>query len=199
MSSTNRSGQHYTQRKANSDYYVTPVAEITKFLDALYVDQPQYGRLLTVLDPCAGGDRGGGHEMSYPVALRRSKFNVVQLDTMDIRQDSLAERKKDYLTAKVETQYDMIITNPPFLLAKEIILKGMQEVKQGGLVIMLLRLNFFGSAQWRDFWRNQMPTFCYVHSKRMKFTEAAGTDSVEYMHCVWERGNNPVHTRLSII
>lgn len=63
---------------------------------------------------------------------------------------------------------------------------------------MLLRLNFFGSQQRLAFWNKTMPICVYVHSKRMKFTKK-GTDSIEYIHAVWQKGKYPVFTKLKVI
>src|SRR6185436_12119156 len=91
---------------------------------------------------------------------------------------------------------NIIITNPPFNLAQEIIEKALADVADDGLVIMLLRLNFFGSKGRAEFWKKHMPIKTFVHSQRMKFTNTGGTDSIEYMHCVWLKGYNPEFVKL---
>lgn len=194
MSSTNRSK---AREKHVSDYYVTPVADIKSFIKALVDDGMSgiFNQKYRILDPCAGGDEK--HPMSYPDALRRMNFKG-QIDTMDIREDSRADIKADYLETKVEP-YDVIITNPPFNLALEIIEKSLNDVKVGGYVIMLLRLNFFGSQKRREFFEKHMPAYCYVHSKRLKFMDTGGTDSIEYMHAIWFKDANPRYTQLRII
>lgn len=198
MSSTNRS----TAREAHiADYYVTPVPSIVHFLKEAQGEIYHIMREGYVLDPCAGGDEH--HEMSYPNALKEvfetkgeEKLDIL---TMDIREDSKADIKADFLTYKCSRTPSIIITNPPFNLAEEIIYKSLAEVKEGGLVIMLLRLNFFGSKRRQAFWKNNMPMNVYVHSQRMKFTNTGGTDSIEYMHCIWKKGFNPEFTKLKVI
>lgn len=69
-----------------------------------------------------------------------------------------------------------------------------------GFVIMLLRLNYFGSQKREEFWEDNMPAKCYVHRKRMSFTDEGGTDSIEYMHAVWQKDAYIRNeTKLSII
>ena len=51
----------------------------------------------------------------------------------------------------------MIITNPPFNIALDIIKKAIDDVKVGGSVIMLLRLNFYGSAKRKEFLKKICP------------------------------------------
>lgn len=189
MSSTHRGYDRH-----QSDYYVTPEAPIKEFLNAFLFDlgDDHKGRELSDrpdrakwLDPCAGGDKE--HPMAYPSVIQTA-FEPNVLSTMDIREDSPAELIGDYLEREDTRGYDVIITNPPFYQAKEIIEKALLDVNGGGYVIMLLRLNFFGSAGRFEFWQ-QHPAFkVYVHHKRICFTDNGKTDSIEYAHFVWRKG-----------
>ena len=202
MSSTNRGYERH-----RVDFYVTPQGCIKQFLSVWLNDlmgefhddhlcvgsEPNRRRWL---DPCAGGD--AKHEMSYPAVIRK-EFDA-EVGTIDYREDSLAERKEDYLSAKITpSYYDVIITNPPFYIAREVIEKALLDVKVDGYVVMLLRLNFFGSNQRLDFWEKQLPTWAYVHHRRFSFTDDGKTDSIEYMHAVWQRDASPVFTMLKVI
>lgn len=190
MSSTNRSN---SRDYHISDYYRTPIAEIEKFLlefNKIYGYHLNFGK---ILDPCAGGD--DEHPMSYPEALKRYNSNIT---TVDIRQDSRADIKADYLLTDCKGKYDLIITNPPFSLSIEIIKKALDDVKPGGMVVMLEKLNFFGSKERKAFWDEHLPEYCFVHHKRMSFT-GKGTDSIEYCHMVWRKGNYSEYTKLKVI
>lgn len=203
MSSTNRG---YDRHKV--DYYVTPQDAILTFfsywLDDLmgeyHNDNLDVGTnpdKCCWLDPCAGGDTK--HKMSYPEVISR-EFDPDVLTTIDIRQDSLAEIKEDYLNIEITPNYyDVIITNPPFYLAREIIEKALYDVKEDGYVVMLLRLNFFGSNQRLDFWQKKLPVWSYVHHRRFSFTDDGKTDSIEYMHAVWRKNYEPDFTMLKVI
>jgi hypothetical protein len=191
MSSTNRG-----TTRSILDYYVTPIPEIVKFLDAW--ERSSYPHILKekkILDPCAGGDRIAS--MSYPSALERRGLTC---DTVDIRQDSRAEIKQDYLKLSCKDVYDIIITNPPFYAISEIISKALTDVRPGGFVVMLLRLNYFGSQRRKEWWWFNRPSWIFIHSKRMSFTRDGKTDSIEYMHCVWTKPTNLTNlVRLEII
>jgi len=203
---------------------------------------------ISILDPCAGGDERT--EMAYPKALRDGEVRglpgwpvISSLTTVDWRQDSRAEYKgvdflmwqppeekshtKDGHVVWQTKMYDMAITNPPFALAQEVIDRCCQVVSPGGIVVMLLRLNFFGGEKRHDWWQKNMPTVCYVHSKRIGFmghmqldspdflewckkssfevTEKSlqkyrgQTDSIEYMHAVWVVGEQPRFTAMRIL
>ena len=203
MSSTNRGYDRHV-----TDYYVTPKEAVKAFLSEWFSDlngefnddysgvanRPDKTRWL---DPCAGGDEK--HGMSYPDVIKK-EFEPMVLDTVDIREDSLAEFKEDYLLwDKGKNKYDVIITNPPFYKAIEIIKKALEDVEEGGYVVMLLRLNFFGSNQRFPFFQEHLPKWVYVHHRTFSFTDDGKTDSIEYMHAVWQKGEDPAFTMLKVI
>lgn len=147
-------------------------------------------------------------EPSYPKALRQVFGNCPTIDTMDIREDSPAQHHGDFL--KLQTEFDphpdynlqtpdIIITNPPFDKALQVIRHSLRIVRPEGWVIMLLRLNFFGSAKRKAFFDKTMPIWTFVHHERMGFTPDGGTDSIEYMHAIWQRDNYPTTSQLKVI
>lgn len=136
------------------------------------------------------------NSMSYPTVLSEWWINVV---TNDIREDSPATYHKDFTQAQGADLYNMIITNPPFFLATEIILKSLELVRPGWYVIMLLRLNYFWGELRKEFWKKNMPIRCYVHNKRIGFTPDGATDSIEYCHVVWQKWEHPDYIKTKII
>ena len=193
ISSTNRS---LARNSHVSDYYITPISSITEFLSSFNEKECIDWTGINILDPCAGGDANNG--MSYPLAL--SEFcKTKSIETIDIRNDSLANIKADYLDHNVQHKPNLIITNPPFNIALDIIKKALDDVLDNGWVIMLLRLNFFGSKQRKAFWDKFMPRYAFVHHKRIGFTQNGSTDSIEYMHCCWQKGNYPNFCELKVI
>ena len=186
MSSVNRG----TVRNAD-DYYITPHWLIEDFLAAfaennMLVCSPDESP--RVLDPSAGGcDK---YEMSYPTVLEKEGFTV---DSWDIRADSRASVINcDFLQVKsLKKPYDMIITNPPFNVAQEFTEHALEMVEDGGLVIMLQRLNWLGSQKRKAMWQKLPLAAVYVHSKRPGFDPAkpSKTDSTEYAHFVFCKGH----------
>jgi hypothetical protein len=186
MSSTNRG----TQRNAD-DYYVTPHWLIEDFLAEFSencrfnFDEQAYPLML---DPSAGGcDK---YEMSYPTVLEKHGFNV---NSWDIREDSRANLTGvNFLNVPSyeSRKYDMIITNPPFNVAQEFTEHALEMVKEGGLVIMLQRLNWLGSQKRKPMWQKLPLAAVYVHSKRPGFDpqKPSKTDSTEYAHFVFCKG-----------
>lgn len=189
----------------DSDYYITPQSTISSFLRAMRDEFPAFLTAPRFLDPCAGGH--AGYAMAYPTALINAGVNHTSITTVDIRNDSPADYKgTDFLSWKPSVKYDVIITNPPFVHALPIIQRALTMVDDNGFVIMLLRLNFFGSQDRYDFWQTCRPAYAFVHSKRINFREAMQVgskvqqDSVEYMHCVWMgAAHSPAWTQLRVI
>ena len=197
MSSTNR---HNAEKRHIADYYVTPVKDIITFLGALDEEVSLDIWNKTILDPCAGGDPS--HDMSNPKAFREyyaipDDWNGIK--TIDIREDSLAEIKCNYIETKLDYKPFLIISNPPFNQAMEFIKKALDDVEDGGYVAMLLRLNFLETKARKDFFDNYMPTWIFVHHKRMSFTDAGGTDSVAYCHMVWKKNDYPKFAKIRVI
>ena len=222
MSSTNRSNE---RDKHVADYYVTPIADIELFLKEFNDKAKLDWNNIKIIDCCAGGnlevsDEKGikeiYHPMSYPTAIN-NVFGKCDIDTYDIREDSLAEHKENFLETKLNYKPDVIITNPPFNQAVQIIEKAIEDVSDGGYVIMLLRLNFFGSKDRFHFFKKYMPEWCFVHHSRIGFLDKkdengyvvfdkssglpkrGATDSIEYCHMVFRKGYQPDHTKLVII
>ena len=194
MSSTNRSK---SKDRHKFDYYITPQKPILQFLEYFSKYENVFENPNTkILDCCCGGDEL--HEASYPVAIRNIYGNV-DMDLYDIREDSKADFKEDYLLADTKDKYDVIISNPPFDLSYDFILKALDDVKENGFVIMLLRLNYFGGKVRSKLWKEHMPKYCFVHNKRISFTQDNKTDSIEYCHMVWQKGYKPKFTDLQVI
>lgn len=222
LSSTNRSN---ARDEHIADYYVTPIADIELFLKEFDKRVKLNWNDIKIIDPCSGGnneirDKNGirevFHPMSYPTAIH-NVFGNCNVNNIDIRQDSLAEIKADYLKTEVKNFYpQVIITNPPFNLAVPIIEKALNDVAEDGYVIMLLRLNFFGSKDRKQFFDKYMPEWCFVHHIRIGFTDKkdengyvlfdkngnakrGSTDSIEYAHYVFKKGYKPEYTKLVVI
>jgi len=187
MSSTNRGGQRHA-----SDYYVTPEQDIKMFLsEFLLIEKIDRPDRLKFLDPCAGGRIVDGEivdEMSYAKVLTE-EFDPF-LTTMDIREDSPAQQQRDFLNnPPIGQDFDIAISNPPFSHAPQFIKTALNCVKEGGFVIMLLRLNFFGSDARKVFFKEiGHAKHVFIHPDRISFTPDNKADSIEYAHFVWQKG-----------
>lgn len=194
MSSTNRSNVRDFHK---FDYYVTPQKPIEQFLKRFLENHPNIDReKISVLDPCCGGD--AVNEPSYVAVLERMGFKNIH--SIDLRGDSKAQIKADFLRDDIDVKPSIIISNPPFCLAQDFIERSLDIVTDGGCVIFLLRLNFLGSKERYQFFQKHMPVEIYVHHRRMGFIpNSSQTDSIEYAHFVWGKGFNPDSSKLYLV
>ncbi len=126
MSSTNRSNA----RDAHiADYYKTPLKPIEDFLTKFCYEENLKLENKKILDPCAWWDIN--NPMSYPTVLTKLWANNIK--TNDIREDSPAEYHQDFLSSTLQNVYDIVITNPPFNIAQDIIEKALQVCNRGGM------------------------------------------------------------------
>lgn len=157
MSSTKRG----SERNKNDAYY-TP-----KWCVQGLVEMINWDLIGTFHEPCYGNG---------------SIYHQIPLDDFQ-KSWSEIDKGKDYLDEK-QQDVDLIITNPPFKLAEQFILKSLSHSKN---VIMLLRLNFLESQIRYDFWNNNKPNHIIVLSNRPSFTQDGKTDSVGYGWYVWNK------------
>lgn len=193
MSSTNRSN---AREEHPNDYYVTPIPVIEKLLPHLEAIAPDIFSGI-ILDPSAGGDEE--RPASYPTALVNYGIPGLRIAELDIR-DTPTAVQADYLETNLGYAPNLIITNPPFSLAIEFIKKALEDVAEGGYVVMLQRLNFLGSDKRKPFWDHYMPHYIFVNYQRINFRPGKkGTDSIEYAHFVWKKGDFPEFAKIKVI
>jgi len=164
MSSTNRK----SRKRSKYDHYETPRHTVLSLLKNHEIKYP-------ILEPCAGYG---------------SVANILQMNgeviTNDIDPNMECNYNFDYLLWDPGNGFKTILTNPPFNLAEQIIVKSIQDIEIGGEVIMLLRLDFLGTEKRQIFWKDYPAKQIYVLSKRPRFLRSG--DSNEYGWYVWEKG-----------
>lgn len=164
MSSTNRR----EGARPYLDHYETPRYTLMSLLNNHKIIYP-------VLEPCAGYG---------------SIANILRLDgevtTNDIDSNMECDYNFDFLAWDIKDKYNTILTNPPFNLAQQIIIKSIQCLDDGGEVIMLLRLDFLGTIKRIPFWRDYPAKHIFALSKRPRFIRSG--DSNEYGWFIWETG-----------
>ena len=170
MSANNRGGP-----RIDKDAYQTPLWVVHALLP--YID---WAGVSTFLEPC----KGGGHIFnSLPPGIKKTWREL--------------EQGRDYLTWTPKTEFDLIITNPPFSLGLEFLSKSLAEAFT---VAYLLRVNFLGSVDRRAFWGLNEPTHMLTLTPRPSYVYG-GTDSTEYAWFIWDRGGHvkPETPRIGVI
>ena len=154
--------------RSKNDHYETPRHTLMSLINHHEIKYP-------ILEPCAG----------YGSVANILKMNG-EVITNDIDLDLECDYNFDYLSWNPGNRFKTILTNPPFSLAEQIIKKSIQDLKVGGEVILLLRLDFLGTEKRREFWKDHPAKQIYALSKRPRFIRSG--DSSEYGWYVWEKG-----------
>ena len=127
--------------------------------------------------------------MVWMVGLTGAKFGMkprgIELDPNRPATPGLEVQTADALTVDWGSP-DLIVTNPPYVLAMEFVLRGVAEAKRGATVAMLLRLAFLASLS-RAAFHGSHPADVFVLAKRPSFT-GGQTDSTDYAWFVWGPG-----------
>lgn len=111
--------------------------------------------------------------------------NILHLVPIDIHAEwAEIEDGLDYFDITFDV--DLIVTNPPFSQALKFLQKSLNEAKT---VIYLLRLNYLGSKNRKEFWNDNQPSHLFALSRRPSFTPDGKTDSIEYSWFCWDGGN----------
>ena len=137
MSATNRGSL-----VIDKEFYPTPGYTVDSILSEI-----DFSKVSSFREPC----RGGG--------IIFDKIDVSYKDYFELSEGL------DYLKSYA-CRVDLILTNPPFSLAKEFIQKAIGE---SDTVCMLQRVNYLGSLGRKDFWNENPPTHLFVLAHRPKF------------------------------
>lgn len=189
MSSTNRGS-----RRSPADYYPTPAWCVHRLLEAVELPGGVW------LEPCAGE----GAILDAVQSVRQD----IDWHTIELREDCrkiLHEKVGDPNNIRIENlldidaaahpRYPVLITNPPFRLAQEIVERSFALADT---CILLLRLNFLASARRATLMR-QYPPDVYVLPNRPSFSGGGKTDSVEYAWFVWHPRARRTHGTLQVL
>jgi len=186
MSSTNRGGS-----RSPADYYPTPHWCVRRLLEEVDLPAGQW------LEPCAGvGDiiRGVG-QVRDDVQWLANEYRPECRDALVDLLSSSRVSSGDTLRWAPPQRPTVSITNPPFRLAMDMVGWSLENAD---ITVMLLRLNFIGTAKRAHFMREHPPDV-YVLPNRPSFT-GRGTDSVEYAWFVWNsRDDATPHGRVRVL
>ena len=182
MSATNRGS-----KRVESDFYATPEKTIHRFLTAYNCDMNG----LNIFEPCAGN--------GSICKVIKEKYPNSKIGANEIREEEEQSLLKyceevhcndfrNCLSLRLHNN-DIIITNPPYSIAEEIIETCFKVKGHKAVIIMLLRTAFLESKKRYDFWQRHPVNHLYVLSERPSFT-GKGTDATSYSFFVWDNGNS---------
>ena len=169
------SSNHVNEKRQTEDFYATEPLAVQELLDV-----ERFSHI--VLEPCVGM----GH---IAEVLKHNGYEVKAQDIVD--RDYPDTEIKDFLT-QTENNCD-IITNPPYIFAKEFVEHALKISPAGTKIAMFLKLTFLESQSRKVLFQTEPFKTLYVFSQRricakngdfQKYSSSA----VAYGWYVWEKG-----------
>ena len=103
-------------------------------------------------------------------------------------------QNRDFLNFETNKQFDLIVSNPPYYCAEEIVRHAWTMLAPGGHMVMLLRMAFqTGVDRYHKLWSEIYPHTVGVCSRRPSFY-GGGTNRTEFSVFYWAKswGGNPL-------
>ena len=155
------------------DFYSTPVKEVVNILKKLNLDLSN----MVILEPCCGDGAiiKGIHEYldqypdNYPDAIVAT--DIKERATSDYDFVHEAGEQYDFLADSYQVpqglDIDYIIMNPPYSTIEPFVIRALEIVNKG--VLMLGRLQFLeGKSRYENILKDNPPTDVYVYVDRIK-------------------------------
>ena len=171
------------ERRKN-DFYTTPLSFAKAALDHL----PKDFHPNNIIDPGAGSGIWGqaAHE----------KWTHGSLHGYEIRDIEAPDHyhfwwKKDFLERNVPgwgDKFELVMGNPPYSHAEEIIRYAMYYLREGGYLVFMLRLAFLESKKRLKLWEDCPLKKVVVCANRPSFTGNGKTNATAFAFFYWKKG-----------
>lgn len=155
MNGSNIAGGNPNKGRVDNDFYATSPADTTAFLEI--IDDVYDLNHASIIEPSAGQ----GHIMDV-LSSRYPTSQVIGRDLID-RGNPEIESGVDFLTTERDEHFDYVITNPPFVIAKEFIDKALTI---GDKVFIFAKLQFLEGRARKDWFADKPLKYVYVYSYR---------------------------------
>lgn len=166
---------HIPEDRQTEDYYATnPIAA------EILLKEETFNKEIW---ECACGE---GH---LSKVFSENNYNVTSSDLINRGYGEIF----DFLSTENKEWNGDIITNPPYALAKDFILKALSIIPSGNKVAMFLKLTFLESQARKEMFIKNPPKTLYVSSSRIQCAkngdfELYPSSAIAYGWYVWEKG-----------
>jgi len=155
MNGSNIAGANSKKGRVENDYYATNPSDTLAFLELI---ENEYDlNNMSILEPAAGE----GHIMNV-LKERYPLSKVIGRDLIN-RGNPDIESGVDFITTNNDEHFDYVITNPPFILAKEFINKSLELA---GVAFIFAKLQFLEGKSRKQWFENGHLKYVYVYSYR---------------------------------
>lgn len=162
MDALNIIGAHGVRE--DKDFYPTPSEATVAILD--FLESKMLLRKTDRIWECACGNN------AMVDVMRERGYTVIGTDVTT---------GQDYLTTSIDSDYEWIITNPPFNLSRQFIERS---VANGKPFAMLLKSQYWHSAKRRKLFTDHPPMYVLPLTWRPDFS-GKGNSMMDVMWCVW--------------
>lgn len=162
--------------RRENDAYFTPASATEQLVGRLRLTG-------VVCEPCVG---------EHAIAEVVKREAITRLITNDLDRKRAADFHEDaahfvfWRQLEAAGGVDWVVTNPPFLVAVEILKYAHAHARKG--VALLLRLSILEPCDDRGEWLQEHPPTRQIVLPRISFTGDGATDSVTCGWFVWEHG-----------
>ena len=176
------------EKKDSLDYFPTPPWATRALFHSVILPMG----FVHYKDVCLEPACGGGHMVKV---LQEYFDKVESCDIADYGQDRIA----DFLSKDVEEECDFIITNPPFNLAEDFVIKALSMTRK--LVAVFARTQFMeGIGRYERLFKPNPPTIIAQFSERVPIVKgrlsATASTATSYAWFVWRTDQNNDQTQL---
>ena len=145
-------GGNSTTEKADNDFYATNPQTVIEFLNQAF---DEFEDVKTIWENACGE----GHLSD----VLKDYFDCNFIDT-DLIDRNYCEQTVDFLNSDFNPNADLIITNPPFSLVNDFIMKGLEKTNR--YLVYLCKIQMLETVGRKEILESSPLKYIYVHSKR---------------------------------
>lgn len=177
--------------RIDSDFYPTPkdvTIALMEFLKS--VDSPLFNLFWSIGHPSIWEPACGDGAISDVL-----KDYFPRVISSDLRETGYQDFIFDFANGDQKTQYDAIITNPPFNLAETFIRRSL---KQTNHVALLLKTQYWHASKRTKLFKDHPPAYVLPLNWRPNFfgEKATGSPTMDFIWCVWMAGQSDTRYRI---
>lgn len=146
-------GGNSTTEKADNDFYATDPNTVREFLNIAKNDFEDVSR---IWENCAG--------QGHLAEVVKEYFKDSTVCTTDLIDRGYCTADVDFLNSSFNPNADLIITNPPFSLVNDFIVKGLEKTNR--YLVYLCKIQMLETVGRKEILEDSPLKYIYVHSKR---------------------------------
>ena len=146
-------GGNSTTEKADNDFYATDPNTVREFLNIAKNDFEGVGK---IWENCAG--------QGHLAEVVKEYFKDSIVCTTDLIDRGYCTADVDFLNSSFNPNADLIITNPPFSLVNDFIVKGLEKTNR--YLVYLCKIQMLETVGRKEILEDSPLKYIYVHSKR---------------------------------